>query len=265
MDHLEAKLPQSGLGTNPEKSGLGTSLEQFRFCDLWSHRHIRYGIELLLRTMSTPVLGQERQIRTPDELGNVISELRSLRRKTQFEVASALGIDRSQLAHLEGGRSGRYLAHLLNILEHLGADLQIHWPTNDAANPAAVVPLSKPKLLISAPEPSLGPAPKPTVEAEPEAPPEAPHAQIQPILETVPKTASQPQIGRNLEPDFEPVPEPVPEPINVDLEPVAMETDMAETAVEPISAQLKKIANQAMNVMAASQQLSVPRATTERL
>ena len=80
--------------------------------------------------MTTSSPGQNRQIFTPGELGTVISELRALRRKTQFEVASALSIDRSQLAHLEGGRSGRYLAHLLNILEHLGAELQIHWPSD---------------------------------------------------------------------------------------------------------------------------------------
>jgi transcriptional regulator with XRE-family HTH domain len=79
--------------------------------------------------MSTTDPGQRRHIHTPDELGAVISELRTLRRKTQFEVSAALSIDRSQLAHLEGGRSGRYLAHLLDILDHLGAELQIHWPT----------------------------------------------------------------------------------------------------------------------------------------
>jgi transcriptional regulator with XRE-family HTH domain len=82
--------------------------------------------------MSTPPQGYQRQIHTPGELGSVISELRSHRRKTQFEVASALAIDRSQLAHLEGGRSGRYLAHLLNILDHLGAELQVHWPSEAA-------------------------------------------------------------------------------------------------------------------------------------
>jgi transcriptional regulator with XRE-family HTH domain len=155
--------------------------------------------------MSASESGQKRQIDNPDVLGAVISELRSLRRKTQFEVSSALGIDRSQLAHLEGGRSGRYLAHLLNILEHLGAELQIHWPD---APVEATPPLRATRPRSQVPPPSMSPAGSIS--------PEAASLKI--------------EDKAGVEPTFE---------------------------NESTSAQLTKITNLAMNVMAASQQLSV--------
>jgi transcriptional regulator with XRE-family HTH domain len=163
--------------------------------------------------MSTTDPGQMRPIHSPEELGSVISELRSLRRKTQFEVSAALSIDRSQLAHLEGGRSGRYLAHLLDILSHLGAELQIHWPT--------------------------------------------PHGSSSPAPTRAPKVTSQPREAKGIRAEREDKPEqePVPEPAHEAAPEAEPEAKMA-VAVEPSSAQLTKITNLAMNVMAASQQLT---------
>jgi transcriptional regulator with XRE-family HTH domain len=168
--------------------------------------------------MTSSPVGRQCQIRTPDELGNVISELRSHRRKTQFEVASALGIDRSQLAHLEGGRSGRYLAHLLNILDHLGAELRIYWPAGSVDRTTSELERSfgSSSRRSSVDGKSPDPAKYPVEDA-----PEKPDAQA------VPSTIAEP--GTIAEPS---------------------------TIADPTSAQLTKITNLAMNVMAASQQRS---------
>jgi transcriptional regulator with XRE-family HTH domain len=165
--------------------------------------------------MSAPEPRQNRQIQNPEELGVVIAELRSLRRKTQFEVSSALGIDRSQLAHLEGGRSGRYLAHLLNILEHLGAELQIQWPgvLVETTPPARTMRSRSPVQPVADPAGSVS-AEAPTASSESRAPAE---------VKAKDESAGQGCIVES----------------------------------ESTSAQLTKITNQAMNVMAASQRLTL--------
>jgi transcriptional regulator with XRE-family HTH domain len=225
--------------------------------------------------MSTGSQGRQRQIRTPDELGTVISELRSHRRKTQFELASALGIDRSQLAHLEGGRSGRYLAHLLNIVDHLGAELQIYWPAEsaDTSMPSGLEPsfgLSNPRAMAGGKSPvSNGPSSriaKPSASeqdisqaAEVDA---DPTRLLQPVLDEdeiaealasdtatdlVEDLVKDPFTDRANDPEKYPV-EDAPEKPDAQAAPSPL--------AEPTSAQLTKITNLAMNVMAASQQRS---------
>jgi transcriptional regulator with XRE-family HTH domain len=267
--------------------------------------------------MSTTDPGQLRPIHSPEELGAVISELRSLRRKTQFEVSAALSIDRSQLAHLEGGRSGRYLAHLLDILNHLGAELQIHWPTQDGSSSPA--PTRAPKLSSQAKEAKRTRADReanavievnasntereadtgreanaieaasaarditaitvlteaPSLPKEPIELPTAEPNQVDrgtlgslatenvvlrkfPHLEGTASSPSEPEPEQELEPEPEQELEPEPEQ-ELEPEPEQEAEPDAKMAVaaESSSAQPTKITNMAMNVMAASQQLTV--------
>jgi transcriptional regulator with XRE-family HTH domain len=71
------------------------------------------------------------------QLGWVLSEIRAIRGRAQRDTANAVGMDRTQLAHLEAGRSGRYLANLLELLDHLGGTLVVEWKvparTSDSA------------------------------------------------------------------------------------------------------------------------------------
>ena len=147
---------------------------------------------------------QERQVTTPSELGAALAELRTQRRKTQFELSTSLGIDRSQLAHLEGGRSGRFLAHLLNILDHLGAELRIHWPAE------------------------VSPSAHEAHEAHNAHDAHDAHEAHDPALQAI------------------------------DAKTDAEAKTEIQTETESGSAQLTKITNLAMNVMAASQQLTAP-------
>ncbi len=77
--------------------------------------------------MATSITERERAVRTPKEFGEALSEVRAHRNSTQAEVANLAGIDRSQLAHMEGGRAGRYLENVFAILGHLGAVMSISW------------------------------------------------------------------------------------------------------------------------------------------
>jgi transcriptional regulator with XRE-family HTH domain len=224
--------------------------------------------------MSTLPPGNYRQIHTPSELGNVISELRSSRRKTQFEVASALAIDRSQLAHLEGGRSGRYLAHLLNILDHLGAELQIHWPTDipitavapelgtssESASSASLLKGLSPLAAVQKPSLTTKPLAHTATDLEP--------SNLRPLASYEPASGEPSTFTVDLEPS-NPLPDTSTEPASVEASSPSNAEEQpnevnevigtAEEAspAESASAQLTKITNQAMNVMAASQQLSV--------
>jgi transcriptional regulator with XRE-family HTH domain len=76
-------------------------------------------------------------VRAADQLGWVLSEIRGVRGATQQATADAVGMDRTQLAHLEAGRSGRYLANLLDLLGHLGASLVVEWNVPVDASKAA--------------------------------------------------------------------------------------------------------------------------------
>ena len=200
------------------------------------------GLKYFVPPMSTPPSVKERQILTPAELGSAISELRSLRRKTQSEVATALSIDRSQLAHLEGGRSGRYLLHLLNILDCLGAELHIHWQADPAAAKAPAAPAasrpstSKATSLISR-SPGVGQLEASTASS-------ATRTSLQPAEPSQAPTAV------------------LPTPNPAELSPATPPESPPESAREPGSVQLTKITNQAMNVMAASQQLRGSRRPT---
>ncbi len=64
-------------------------------------------------------------VRSPEDLGRAIAELRRSRGLTQEEVAETLGVTRSVVAHLERGRHGRTLGRILLLLRRLGATITI--------------------------------------------------------------------------------------------------------------------------------------------
>lgn len=68
-----------------------------------------------------------RTIRDAKSLGAALAQVRTQRNATQTETAAAVGLDRSQLAHLEAGRSGRFLANVLAVLTRLDARIVIEW------------------------------------------------------------------------------------------------------------------------------------------
>jgi transcriptional regulator with XRE-family HTH domain len=194
-----------------------------------------FGSEVSCDDMVTVKQTYDRRVTTPNELGTVISELRTHRRKTQFEVSTALAIDRSQLAHLEGGRAGRYLSHLLNILDHLDAEIHIHWRTDTNEPTEPVQPPRPPAARAKVAEAKPPSRPTPTTAA---APINAPASDSDPDPESIHEPAADSAPGSA-----------------ADSPPVSTVSSDSGTA------QLAKITNVAMNVvamnvMAASQQLT---------
>ena len=70
-------------------------------------------------------------LRSASDLGFALAEIRSDRDRTQAQVAKSVGMDRSQLAHLEAGRTGRFLDNVLMLLGELGAEITIRWSISD--------------------------------------------------------------------------------------------------------------------------------------
>ena len=70
-------------------------------------------------------------LRSAADLGFALAEIRSDRDRTQAQVAQSVGMDRSQLAHLEAGRTGRFLDNVLVLLADLGAEVTIRWSISD--------------------------------------------------------------------------------------------------------------------------------------
>ncbi len=66
-------------------------------------------------------------IRSAEDLGRAVAELRRARGKTQAQVAAEGGISRDWLAKLETGRSSAILDHLLRLLRRMGATVTVTW------------------------------------------------------------------------------------------------------------------------------------------
>lgn len=66
-------------------------------------------------------------LRSSADLGFALGEIRVDRERTQAHVAASVGMDRSQLAHLEAGRKGRFLDNLLALVGELDAQITIAW------------------------------------------------------------------------------------------------------------------------------------------
>ena len=64
-------------------------------------------------------------VRSGDDLGRAIADIRRSRGLTQAELAATAGIERPYLAKIETGRSVRLLEHVLRILRRLGATVTI--------------------------------------------------------------------------------------------------------------------------------------------
>jgi transcriptional regulator with XRE-family HTH domain len=64
-------------------------------------------------------------VRSGDDFGRAIADIRTSRGLTQAELAAAAGLERAYVAKIETGRSVRLLEHLLRILRRLGATVTI--------------------------------------------------------------------------------------------------------------------------------------------
>jgi transcriptional regulator with XRE-family HTH domain len=64
-------------------------------------------------------------VRSPEDFGRVIAEIRRERGMTQEELAATGGLTRAWLAQLETGRTARSLEHILRLLRRLGASVTV--------------------------------------------------------------------------------------------------------------------------------------------
>lgn len=71
-------------------------------------------------------------VRSPEDIGRSIADIRHQRVLTQAELAEEAGISRHWLAKLEAGRSTPVLDHLLRLLRRLGATITITFEDPDA-------------------------------------------------------------------------------------------------------------------------------------
>ena len=69
-------------------------------------------------------------IRTGADLGRTIAEARTIGGITQSDLAEQVGVDRTYLARLEGGKTTLHLERTLRLLRDLGvtvhAELEFH-------------------------------------------------------------------------------------------------------------------------------------------
>lgn len=64
-------------------------------------------------------------VRSPEDLGRTVAEIRRSRELTQAQLAASSGMSRDSLAQLERGRQGRSIELLLRLLRRLGATITI--------------------------------------------------------------------------------------------------------------------------------------------
>lgn len=68
---------------------------------------------------------QRWSVRSAADIGRAIAAIRESSGLTQQEVAARAGLTRDYVAHIERGRTGRLLEHMLRILRRLGATITI--------------------------------------------------------------------------------------------------------------------------------------------
>lgn len=66
-------------------------------------------------------------IRSAEDLGRAVADLRRAPGKTQAQAAAEGGISRDWLAKLETGRSSPLLDYLLRLLRRMGATVTVTW------------------------------------------------------------------------------------------------------------------------------------------
>jgi HTH-type transcriptional regulator / antitoxin HipB len=64
-------------------------------------------------------------VRSPEDLGRAIGELRRAKGLTQDQLARTGGLSREWLAQLERGRQSRSFSIMLRLLRRLGAELVV--------------------------------------------------------------------------------------------------------------------------------------------
>lgn len=64
-------------------------------------------------------------VRSPEDLGHAVAEIRRARGMTQEDLAERGGLTRTWLSKLETGHSTSVLDHLLRLLRRLGATVTI--------------------------------------------------------------------------------------------------------------------------------------------
>jgi transcriptional regulator with XRE-family HTH domain len=70
---------------------------------------------------------REWRVRSGDDLGRSIAEIRRLRKWTQEELARDAGIERTYLTRMELGRSVQMIDRALRTLNFLGASVTVTW------------------------------------------------------------------------------------------------------------------------------------------
>lgn len=75
-------------------------------------------------------------VRTGEDFGIAISEVRRTLGITQAQMAEEVGISRSYLALLESGRTSRVLEHYLRALRRSGATVTVAWDDSPCGTPA---------------------------------------------------------------------------------------------------------------------------------
>jgi len=76
-------------------------------------------------TIMEVVVVERYVVRSPEDLGRAVAEIRKAQQMTQAELAVHSGMSRESLAHLERGRQGRSIELLLRLLRRLGATVTI--------------------------------------------------------------------------------------------------------------------------------------------
>jgi transcriptional regulator with XRE-family HTH domain len=70
-------------------------------------------------------------VRSAEDLGRALAEIRHTRGLTQEQLAAEGGLSRASLAQLEVGRSTPVLDHFLRLLRRLGATVTITFEGDD--------------------------------------------------------------------------------------------------------------------------------------
>ena len=72
-------------------------------------------------------------VRSSEDLGRAVAEIRTVRTLTQRELAEQSGLSRPWLAKLESGRRVVVVDHLLRVLRRLGATVTVTFDIPDPA------------------------------------------------------------------------------------------------------------------------------------
>jgi len=70
-------------------------------------------------------------VRSSEDFGRAIAELRRLRGETQEQTASSMGLSRSYLAQMERGRLPRTVELVLGLLRRAGATVTVTAEVDD--------------------------------------------------------------------------------------------------------------------------------------